>query len=441
MTATGMTCTLESDPVCGDHYPIVHATRGYIPTSGLTAVSIVCTITALTPTQSLNVLGGDNLTFTGTHLPKDLTISDVSIVFDDSQSTACVPVTSTSNTLVCLTDAFAETELSTTMTPTVTINNVVMSHSLSLQTTSALYSVTSLTPSSASPVLKTDIVFQLDAAFPYTLDRDDFTVNATDVNNSEYVRYLKVNSVDDSAKTFTAKFGGAESGDFVLSVRHADYGLVKAYHQTLNVGATVTGVSPLTGSIYGGTLLTITGTNFGDVYTDNPVSISTTGGGVGTTSCYVETTMATQITCRIDSETTNHTAGLGGEVIVFLKTSEEATCVGTGTCDFVFTSAIPTITNATSVFDEAANAWTVVVDGTDFTGDASTTSLTVNGIAQTTTSVSATQAVFTIVDISTATLSDAVLLFDVGKPEGHELVREVTITPRLVGITPLVASA
>jgi hypothetical protein len=132
MTATGMTCTLESDPVCGDHYPIVHATRGYIPTSGLTAVSIVCTITALTPTQSLNVLGGDNLTFTGTHLPKDLTISDVSIVFDDSQSTACVPVTSTSNTLVCLTDAFAETELSTTMTPTVTINNVVMSHSLSL---------------------------------------------------------------------------------------------------------------------------------------------------------------------------------------------------------------------------------------------------------------------------------------------------------------------
>ena len=124
-----------------------------------------------------------------------------------------------------------------------------------------------------------------------------------------------------------------------------------------------------------------------------------------------------------------------------MKTSEEATCVGTGTCDFVFTSAIPTITNATSVFDEAANAWTVVVDGTDFTGDASTTSLTVNGIAQTTTSVSATQAVFTIVDISTATLSDAVLLFDVGKPEGHELVREVTITPRLVGITPLVASA
>jgi len=42
--------------------------------------------------------------------------------------------------------------------------------------------------------------------------------------------------------------------------------------------------------------------------------------------------MATEITCRVDSDTTNMTAGQVGEVIVFLKTSEEATCEGT--CDF-----------------------------------------------------------------------------------------------------------
>jgi hypothetical protein len=37
----------------------------------------------------------------------------------------------------------------------------------------------SLTPNSASPVLKTNITIQLEADFPYTLSKDDFTVNAT----------------------------------------------------------------------------------------------------------------------------------------------------------------------------------------------------------------------------------------------------------------------
>jgi hypothetical protein len=61
---------------------------------------------------------------------------------------------------------------------------------------------------------------------------------------------------------------------------------------TLNVGSTVTAVSPMTGSIYGGTVLTITGTNFGSQKTDNPVQISYNG-GVGSTNCFVLTTAAT----------------------------------------------------------------------------------------------------------------------------------------------------
>ena len=124
MSATGMSCTLESDPVCGDHNPIVHATRGYIPTSSLTAESIACTITAVTPTTSLNVLGGDNLTFTGTFLPKDLSVSTITVVFNDADSTNCTPKFSNSSTLVCLTSAFAESSLSATLTPTITINGV-----------------------------------------------------------------------------------------------------------------------------------------------------------------------------------------------------------------------------------------------------------------------------------------------------------------------------
>jgi hypothetical protein len=114
---------------------------------------------------------------------------------------------------------------------------------------------------------------------------------------------LKVNEVDDDAKTITARFGGAESSTFSMSIRHAAYGIVNAADLILDVNSYVTGISPTTGSIYGGTLLTITGGVFGDVYTDNPVQLSFSG-GVNSIDCYVETTQSDEITCRIDSDTT-----------------------------------------------------------------------------------------------------------------------------------------
>ena len=88
----------------------------------------------------------------------------------------------------------------------------------------------------------------------------------------------------------------------------------------------MTNVTPKIGSIYGGTELTITGTNFGNVYTDNPVSI-VYNGAVGATSCLVQQTSATEIKCRVD-DTIDRTAEAStlGTVVVFLRTSEEAPC-------------------------------------------------------------------------------------------------------------------
>lgn len=134
---------------------------------------------------------------------------------------------STSTELVCLTDPFNESDLSTTLSPTVVINGATVSHSNTLATKGSVMTATTMSPTSVSPVLKTDIIFTLDSGFPYTLNRDDFTINATSTTDSSYVRYLKVNQVDDSAKTLTARFGGALSGSFQISIRHNVYGLIK----------------------------------------------------------------------------------------------------------------------------------------------------------------------------------------------------------------------
>jgi hypothetical protein len=124
-----------------------------------------------------------------------------------------------------------------------------------------------VTPSSASPVLKTDVVIQLAADFPYTLSRDDFTVNATnstELNTGDdlydpITKYLKVIEVDDVAKTITAKFGGAWSGQYQMIIRHSQAGLIDSESLVLDVNTYVTSYSPTTGSIYGGTLITIDG--------------------------------------------------------------------------------------------------------------------------------------------------------------------------------------
>ena len=72
-----------------------------------------------------------------------------------------------------------------------------------------------MTPVSASPVLKTNITFTLDEEFDnIELVKTDFSLNATNLTNPSYVRYLAVIEVDNTAspKTFVAIFGGAWSG-------------------------------------------------------------------------------------------------------------------------------------------------------------------------------------------------------------------------------------
>lgn len=71
-----------------------------------------------------------------------------------------------------------------------------------------------INPPSASPVLKTKINITLETTFPYTLTRQDFSVNATNISNPEYFRQMNVIGVDDANKVLTVMFGGAWSGDY-----------------------------------------------------------------------------------------------------------------------------------------------------------------------------------------------------------------------------------
>jgi len=213
-----------------------------------------------------------------------------------------------------------------------------------------------LTPASANPTLKTKLNITLASSFPYTLSKSDFSVNATNITNPSYFRQMNVIAADDATKTLTVMFGGAWSGLYQINIRHNVYGLLNTTDHVLTVGSNVTSIVPSTGSIHGGTEVTITGTNFGTVFTDNPVQISVNG-GVGSINCYLSSINSTQIKCRVGEAP--FTYNMTAKLVTFLKTSEEATCVPSTACVFNYTDSIPEVVNMTASYNTTANHWQV----------------------------------------------------------------------------------
>ncbi len=77
------------------------------------------------------------------------------------------------NSIICIPDRF-KTIVTTPVTITVTINGVSDS-SLSIVLISSVQQSLSLVPSSASPVLKTELTIYLDSDYSETLNASDFT--------------------------------------------------------------------------------------------------------------------------------------------------------------------------------------------------------------------------------------------------------------------------
>jgi hypothetical protein len=294
-----------------------------------------------------------------------------------------------------------------------------------------------MSPNSMSPVLKGEIMFYLESNFPFELKEEDFSFNATlkelssqvspyyRQNQNTRVRKLAVTAVDDAAKTVTVIFGGAYSGTYNIAVRHKDFGLIDTDDIILTVGSEVTSYSPNTGSIYGGTLLTIHGTNWDPkVKENNPVQISYNG-ALGSTHCFVQTTAVDKITCRIQEfeEKDKKEDGKEGKMLVFLKTSEEAACENPK-CQYTFTSTIPLITKVEKEWDAQNNVWTIKISGSDMTGTKETTELHIDGAVQTPTALVPSQAVFTVSDVQDLDLKNIKVYFDVGIPNGRDLLAE-----------------
>ena len=150
-----------------------------------------------------------------------------------------------------------------------------------------------MSPNSVSPVLATVLTVTLESTYPETLvSADDFSAILVSKDDPSITRKLFVMSVDDSTKSLQIKFPGADSGFYFLKLVGTGVGRIDPEPLVLEVTGCVDSISPLTGSSLGGTLVTIDGINFSDDPLDNPVM-------VGSYWCYVQSTNASQIKCRV----------------------------------------------------------------------------------------------------------------------------------------------
>lgn len=106
---------------------------------------------------------------------------------------------------------------------------------------------------------------------------------------------------------------------------------------SFKTSSTVTDITPTQGSVLGGTVLTITGTNFSAEKTDQAVTVART-------FCDILTVTTTQITCRIrktglavDALSNNN------DVVVTLAASSESTCLASNNCKFAFQAPAVTV--------------------------------------------------------------------------------------------------
>ena len=153
--------------------------------------------------------------------------------------------------------------------------------------------------------------------------------------------------------------------------------------------------------------------------------------------CDIVTASTTQLTCRI--RPTGFLASevkSGNDVAVILAVSSEAKCLST--CTFDLVAPIETIESLTPTFDAATNTLQVIAVGSGFTaGDTSSVSLYIDDVKQTTTSVaSATSAVFTIKNVTSASSTFVRVFFADGNPTGWSSISGLTFTPNFYLITP-----
>jgi hypothetical protein len=238
-------CQLDDTRTSGSWRAYIRTEYGLIPNEINAADKIVIPVvaTGISPNVDVNYLGGDIMTITGDSFGYNT--DAISVVYADG--TICDVETAQMTSITCKNRRFTAGAAGQNQTITLTINGEE-DQTLVIDLLAQAEVSISMSPTSASPVLKTELVISLAASYPETLVQEDFSAEIfylgcpADMicrDNTDYERELYVMAVDDAAKTITLKFPGAYSGTYQLQISSVQHGRIDSDLLTLEVHGTI----------------------------------------------------------------------------------------------------------------------------------------------------------------------------------------------------------
>ena len=221
--------------------------------------------------------------------------------------------------------------------------------------------VSALTPTTSSPSQK-----QLIKISGSNFATDVAKVQVFLMNSTNSSIYYQLSLVNATTTEIFAILGGGKIGNYNLKLEIQDVGYSTESATNANSFAydlSITAISPLVGSIYGGTLITFTGNNFSPINNQNQVYI----GEVINNFCDIVSSTSTQLICQTRVAPTE-SLGSSQKVFMTQRVQDEATCKILAGCSFTFDSSIsPQITSAST---SARAGETVTLTGTNLSPDA-----------------------------------------------------------------------
>ncbi|XP_048254422.1 fibrocystin-L-like isoform X3 [Haliotis rufescens] len=352
-------------------------------------------VTAVSPSTGSKV-GGTKVTITGTGFQG--TAKDISV---DMEGYSCDVTTVIYTEIVCVTSGTTLGEKTISVTVAAGENNVPAEWMSGVDKTftfadSETPTVTAVTPTSVSgsstTITVTGTMFGTDAAaLAVKLDESVCTISG---------------SVTDT--TFSCAVGDVAVGNHNVAVVVAGKGTA-ATTVTVESSAVISGVTPSTGSVNGGTVLTINGNGF---------VVGETTVQVGGEDCVVTAVTPSQVQC----DTSSHAAG-AVDVVVTSKGTTYPTKAAAFTYD---AAATPTFT---SVSPNAGVAGDVItVTGTGFSTNAAENAIVINDIKCVVSAATATSATCTLGNQATGTYPIKVVVAGKGATTESTFTYELALT-------------
>lgn len=305
--------------------------KGYADASSATGVTIAGSIATATTSSGnqVNKNGGTMITLTGTNFPVSLAAAQNRLAITVAGSPATI-ISVSSTQIVCINTAATGNPSSATIT--VTLNSATLTSTLSFLSSAPTITAVNVGGSAVTwlnPVLQTNLTIA-GTGFDSAANGATTTVSLqNDATHEIVVIYVKNNG--NSATQISAIYLGAASGQYHLWATTSNG---NSNQVAINVGTQITSVSPTSGSLAGGTILTINGNAFS---TDTQQTLAYVGGEDDWVMCDVLTSSASQVTCRTRAASPTFNAGDAKPVTIASRIQEESQCAGT--CSFTYDTA------------------------------------------------------------------------------------------------------